>query len=54
MHKLEFVKENDTHKIYFEIQTDYLIPDLALIKTKENGTCSLEDFAVPSNHTVKK
>ena len=40
MHKLEFVLENETHKILwdFEIQTDYRIPDripdLGLIKKK--------------------
>ena len=59
MHKLEFILENETHKIFmeFEIQTDHLIsarrPDLMIVKKKKKRTCRIVDYAVPADHRGK-
>ena len=58
MHNLEFILENEIHKILwdFEIQTDHLNParrpDLVLIN-KRKRTYLLVDFVIPADHRVK-
>ena len=55
MHKLEYVLENETHKLLwdFDIQTDHLnsARRQELINKKER-TCRIVDFAIPSDHRV--
>ena len=54
MLKLEFILENETHKIpwHFEVQTDHLIlarrPDLVMINKKKR-ICLTVDFAIPAD-----
>ena len=58
MHKSESVLENEMHNIIwdFGIKTDHRNParrpDLVLINKNER-TCQLVDFAVPTDHRVK-
>ena len=65
MHSLESVLENETHKLFWdlEIQTDHLISarrtDLIIInkkkkkKKKRKRICRIVDFAVLADHRVK-
>ena len=60
MHNLEFVLENETHKLLwdFETQTDHPIsarqPDLMIInKKKKKRNCQIVDIAVQADHKVK-
>ena len=64
MHNPESVLENDTHKLFWDIQTDHLIstrrPDLIIIikkkkknRRKRKRTCKIVDFAVPADHWIK-
>ena len=60
-HKSESVLVHKTYKILWgsEIQTDHLIPakrpDLVIInKKKKKKTCRIVNFAVPTDHMVKK
>ena len=51
------VLENDTHKLYFNIQTDHLIPVrrpylIIINKKKKKKICKIVDFAVPVNHRI--
>ena len=56
MHNPASVRENDTHKLLWDIQTDHLIsarrPDLIIIN-KKNRTCKIVEFAVPDYHRIK-
>ena len=61
MHKLNFVQENETHKILcdFEIQTDHLIiarwPGLPLFnKKKDLSSCGFCSFFEPQSENKRK
>ena len=53
------VRENDTHKLPWDVQTDHLIsarrPDLIIIKKKKKKKriCKIVDLAVPADHRIK-
>ena len=59
IHRLESVLGNETHKIFwdFETQTDHPIadrkPDLEIINKKNKRTCHLVDFVILENKRVK-
>ena len=54
MHNPEYVLENETHKLLFEIQTYHPVsarwPDLLIVNKK---TCRIVDFTVPADQRVK-
>ena len=58
MHNTASVRENDTHKLQwdFDTQTDHLIlarrPDLIIINKKKR-IFKVVDFAVPADHRIK-
>ena len=57
MHNSAPILENNTHKLLWDIHTDYLIsarrPDLIIINNKKKRTCKIVDFDAPADHRIK-